>query len=238
MNHWSHHNWTLQGVPRIASSSTMCNFLLNISSYSIALNLIFTVYTFSLIIPNCLSSLPQMKSMPSQVRSHHWPKNQEAHLKGALAFYKAATHRCPLNVCLPIFFPYTSWIRSWMTTVLNFIIEAGWWYQSRDLWWQKWRPPRVNFIIWHWRRWFGPPTGGPPSRPGLPAELIRNINGSTAKETVHCRYCYCMPSASKFPRSSCGNVTTTTQTPKVNPLLHVIWVWPYTIHPVAAAMHV
>jgi len=102
MNHWSHFFWTIQGAPRIAFSSTMCNFLLLFSRYSIALNLIFTAYTFSPIFPNFLSLLSQMEPTPSQVRNHYSQKNQEAHLEKALAFNKEAKFRSPSTVCLPL----------------------------------------------------------------------------------------------------------------------------------------
>jgi len=102
MNHWSHFSWTLQGAPRIASSSTMCNVLLHFSRYSIALNPIFTAYTFSPIFPNFLSSLSQMKPTSSQVRNHYLQKNQETNLERALAFKKGANCHCPSNVCLPL----------------------------------------------------------------------------------------------------------------------------------------
>jgi len=102
MNQWSHLSWTVQGAPGIASILTMCNFLLHFSLYSIALNLLFTAYTFSPTFPNFLSSLPQMKPTPSQVRIHYSQKNQEAHLKRALTFKKAANLHCPSNVCLGI----------------------------------------------------------------------------------------------------------------------------------------
>ena len=78
----------------------MWNILLHFSRYSIALNLLFTTYTFSPTFPNFLSSLPQMEPMSSQVRNHHSQKNQEAHLERALRFKKAANPRCPSNVCL------------------------------------------------------------------------------------------------------------------------------------------
>jgi len=99
MNHWSHLSWNLQGVPQIASSSTMCNFLLHLSCYSIALNLVFAAYTLSPTFPNCLSSLQQMEPMPSQVRNHYSLQKQEAHLERALAFKKAANLHFPSNVC-------------------------------------------------------------------------------------------------------------------------------------------
>ena len=102
MNHGSNHTWIIQGMPRIASSSTLCNFLLHFSCYSIPLNLIFTAHTFSPTFHNFLSSLPQMEPTPSQVRNHHSQTNQEAHLQRALEFQNAANLHCPTNVCLPI----------------------------------------------------------------------------------------------------------------------------------------
>jgi len=102
MNHWSHLSWTRQGAPRIASFSTMCNILLHFSGYSIALNLIFTAYTFSPTFPNFLSSIPQMEPMPSLVRNHYSQKNQEAHLGRVLALKKAANLCCPSHAYLLI----------------------------------------------------------------------------------------------------------------------------------------
>ena len=102
INHWSHLSWAPHGAPRIASSSTMCNFLQYFSCYSIALNVIFTTYTLSPTFPNFLSSLQQMEPMPSQVTNHYSQKNQEAHLERALAFKKAANRHFPPNVGLPI----------------------------------------------------------------------------------------------------------------------------------------
>jgi len=80
----------------------MCNFLLHLSCYSIALNLLFTAYTLSPTFPNCLSSLQQMELTPSQVRNHYSQNNQQEHLETALAFKKAANHHFPSNVCLTI----------------------------------------------------------------------------------------------------------------------------------------
>jgi len=91
----------LQCLPQIASSSTICNFLLHFSCHSIALNLIFTTYTLSPTFPNFLSSFQQMEPMPCQVSNHYWKKNQEAHLERALTFKKAANLHCPSNEYLP-----------------------------------------------------------------------------------------------------------------------------------------
>jgi len=52
------------------------------------------------------------------------------------------------------------------------------------------------------------------------------------------RYYYVMPSLSEFPKSSGGNGTSTTQTPKVDPSQQFIRVWLCTIHPGNAAMPV
>jgi len=238
MDHWSHHVWTLQGTPRIASSSTMCNFLLHFSCHSIALNLIFIAYTFSLIFPNFQSSLPQIEPMPSQVRNHYSQKNQEVHLERALAFKKAVNLCCPSIVCLPIIVHHASHIMLWMTNVADFIIEAGWWYWSGDQWWWKWWPCRVHHIVRDRRRQFGSQTGGPAFRPGTPGQVVQSNKGSTANKTEPCQYCYWMPSASKFPKSSWGNGTITAQTLKVNPPQQIIWLWLCTIHPGAAATQV
>jgi len=94
---------------------------------------------------------------------------------------------------------------------------------------------RVHFIVQHWRTRFRSPTGGPASRPGTPGQVMTNYQGSTGRETDPCRDWHCTPSASKLPTSSCGNGTTTAQTPKVNPPQHIIQVWQCTIHPGAAA---
>ena len=93
----------------------MCNFLLYVSHYSIALNLIFTAYTLSPTFPNCRSSLEQMEPTPSQVRNHYSQKNQEAHLVRALAFKTAAKHHFPSNVRLPficLLASYCGWLIS------------------------------------------------------------------------------------------------------------------------------
>jgi hypothetical protein len=100
MTHWGHLFWSLQGVPCITSSSTMLHFLHHFSHYSIALNLIFTAFTYSPTFPHIQSSLPQMEPMPSQVRNHYSQKNQEALLERALTFNNAANLRCPSYVCL------------------------------------------------------------------------------------------------------------------------------------------
>jgi len=102
MNHRSHLSWTLQGALRITSSSTVCNFLLHLSCYSIALNLLLTAYTLSPTFLNSLSLLLRMKPMPSQVRNHYSQKNQEAHLERAHAYKKAAHLRRQSNLCLAI----------------------------------------------------------------------------------------------------------------------------------------
>jgi len=102
MIRWSHLSRTVQKMPRIASPSTMCNSLHHFSRYSIALNLIFTAYTLSPTYPNFLSLLPQLESMPSQLRNHYSQKNPKAHLQSATAFQKAAYVHCPFNVYLPI----------------------------------------------------------------------------------------------------------------------------------------
>ena len=91
-----------QGTPRIAFSLTLCLFLLPLSCYCIALNLIFPAYTLCATFSNFRSSLQQMDPLPSQVRTHYSQKNQEAHLERALAFKKAANLPWPSNVCHPI----------------------------------------------------------------------------------------------------------------------------------------
>jgi len=88
-------------MPQIAFFFTMCNFLLHSSHYSVALNLIFTVYTFCPTVPNFLSSLPQMEPTPSKVRNHYSQKHQEAHFERALALKKATNVDCPSHVYHP-----------------------------------------------------------------------------------------------------------------------------------------
>jgi len=78
----------------------MCNFLLHLSLYSIALNLIITSYMLSPTFPNFLSSSQQMEPTPSQVRNHYWQKKEEAHLERALAFKKAVNLHCTWSVSL------------------------------------------------------------------------------------------------------------------------------------------
>jgi len=115
-------------------------------------------------------------------------------------------------------FPYLqSCIILQMTNVPDYNTESGWWYRSGDWWGRKWGHWTVHRIIRYWRRRFGSPTGGPTSRPGAPGHVIMNFKGPTAQATQPCRYCHCMPSASKFPKSSWGHGTTTAQTPKVSP---------------------
>jgi len=126
----------------------------------------------------------------------------------------------------------------WMTTAPNFIIEAGWQYLSRDQWWPNWEPQRVLLIVRHWRRRFRSTTGRPPFGPDEPGQVVTNYKGFTANETELCQYCYSMPSTSNFPKSSCGNGTTTTLTPKVNPPQQIFQVWLSTIHPGAATTQV
>jgi len=118
MNHWSYLSWTLQGMPPITSSSTMCNFLLHFSSYSVELNPIFTAYTFSPIFPNFPSSLPQMEPMPSQVTNHSSQMKVEVHHERALAFKKVANRRCPSNVSLPIIFHH-GFCYGWLMTLIS-----------------------------------------------------------------------------------------------------------------------
>jgi len=124
LNNWSHFSTALQGAPRIASSLTMCNFLLHFFWHCIAVNLIFTAYTFSPIFPNFGSSLPQMEPTRSQVR------NQEVHLERALAFKKGANICCSWYVYLLINLHHALCIALLMSNVPDFIIEAGWRFQS------------------------------------------------------------------------------------------------------------
>jgi len=152
MNHWSHMSWTIQDMHQIASSSTMCNFLLHCSSYSIALNLIFTAYTFSPIFPNFLSSLAQIEPTPSRVRSHFSQKNQDAHPERARVFRNTANRGSPSNVCLPTVFHSVLYILLGMTNFDYFIIEARWRYRSADQWWWQWTPHRNHLLIRH-QRW-------------------------------------------------------------------------------------
>jgi len=56
MTCWSQLSWPLDGVPPIASSLTMYNFLHHFSHSSISLKLIFTAYTLSPTFPNFVPS--------------------------------------------------------------------------------------------------------------------------------------------------------------------------------------
>jgi hypothetical protein len=80
----------------------MCNFLHHLSCHCIGLNLIFPAFTLSPTCSNFRSSLHQMEPMLCPGRNTYLQKNQEPHLKRALAFKKAANLHCPSNVCLPI----------------------------------------------------------------------------------------------------------------------------------------
>jgi len=101
INHGIYVSWTHHGVPWIASSSTMCNFVYHFSSHSIAHNLIFTAHSLSPTFPNFLFSLQQMEPMPSHMRNPYSHMNHEAHLERALAFKIAANASCPSTVGLP-----------------------------------------------------------------------------------------------------------------------------------------
>jgi len=93
-------------------------------------------------------------------------------------------------------------------------------------------------MIWHQRRQGGSPTWGLTIRPGVPWQVITHYKGSTARETEPCQYCHCLPSTSKFPKSSLGNGTTTAQMPKVNSLQQIICIWLCAISPGAATAQV
>jgi len=98
----------------------MCNLLPHFSHYSIALNLIFTTHMFSPTFPNFLCSLPQIESIPSQVRHHYLQKNQEAHLERALKFKKAASPHCPSNICLPMLCLHVLYCR-WLMSPISWL---------------------------------------------------------------------------------------------------------------------
>jgi len=104
-----------------------------------------------------------------------------------------------------------------MTNLPVCINESGWRDLSGDWWWWQWPHWLIHLIIWHRRRQFGSSTGGPSSWSGATGQVIMHYKGSTAKEMEPCWYCHCMPSASKFPKSACGNGTTTAQMPNVIP---------------------
>ena len=142
-------------------------------------------------------------------------KNPEIPFERVLAFKEWANLRCLSNICLPIIIHCASCIVLMMWNVPPFCIKGGWRYQLGAQWSQKWWPWGVRLIIWHRRRWFGSPTGGSASRYGTLGQDIHNYKDSTAEETELCQYCYCMPSASKFPKSFCDNGTTTAQQAKV-----------------------
>jgi len=129
MNHWSQLSWNIQGVPPIASSLTMCNFLHHLSRYSIAFNPIFTAYTLSPKFPNCLSSLQQTEPTPSQVRNHYSEKNQEAHLDRPLALKRASNLHFSSNVCRPIICPRASYCR-WLISPISLMKQDDDTYQD------------------------------------------------------------------------------------------------------------
>jgi hypothetical protein len=66
---------------------------------------------------------------------------------------------------------------------------------------------------------------------GALGQVIMHFKGSTAKVTEPCRYFHCTPSASKFPKSTSTNGTTTAQTPKGIPPQLIIQVGLCTIRP-------
>jgi len=125
-----------------------------------------------------------------------------------------------------------------MTNVPDFIIEAGWRYQSGAQLWQNWRPCRVHLVVRDRTKTFGSATGGPASRSGTPGWVVTKYKGSTTKDVAPWRYCYFTPSTSKIPKSRWGNGTTTAPMPKVNPSQQIIRVWPCNIHPGAATTQV
>jgi len=109
--------------------------------------------------------------------------------------------------------------------------ESGWQDQSGDRWWPLWRHRGVHLIIRHWRRWLGWWSGGSQWRSDVLGQVITHYKSSTAKGTEPCRYCHCTFSTSKLPKSSCGNGSTTAQTPKVIPAQQIIRIGPCTICP-------
>ena len=90
-----------QGIPWIASSSTIFKYLPHLSNYCIALKLIFPAFTLSPTFSNSRCWLQQMEPTTRQVRNHYSQKNHKAHLERVLAFKKAANLLCPSNVWLP-----------------------------------------------------------------------------------------------------------------------------------------
>ena len=102
MNLSSHLSCIIEGSLPIAFFSAMYYILLHFCCYSVVLNLIYTTYTLSPSFPNCLSSLQQMKPMPSQVTNHYSQMNPEAHLERSLAYNKAADLHYPSNAFRPI----------------------------------------------------------------------------------------------------------------------------------------
>jgi len=51
-----------------------------------------------------------------------------------------------------------------------------------------------------------------------------NYKGVIAEEIELCRYCYCTPTPSKFPKTTWVNGTTTTETPNISPPQQIIQV--------------
>jgi len=91
--------------------------LLHVSSSAIAFNPILTADTFSAIVPNFLTPLPQIKLTPGQVSMNYSQMNPESHLERALAFKTAANIYCPSNAYLPIIYHRAFWCRWLMTPI-------------------------------------------------------------------------------------------------------------------------
>jgi len=176
MNHSSHLSQNLQGVPQVASSWTMCILLLHFSHNSIALNLIFTAYTLSPTLPNCLSSLQQMEPTPSKVLKSLITEELRTTPWQSTPIQESSQSSFPMKCLRFSYLPSCIIVR--ITNIANFINEAGRWYRSGHWWWWNWGPKwghrRFHLIIWHRRRQCGSPEGGSTSRPVTSEQVIAN----------------------------------------------------------------
>jgi len=109
---------SVQGTPRNASSSTMCNFLHHGSHHSIAHNLIFSPFALSPTVLNFLSSLQHMGSTISEVMNRYSQKNQETHLERSAVFRKEANLYGPFNGCHQIVCFLAAYCR-WQWSVIS-----------------------------------------------------------------------------------------------------------------------
>ena len=85
------------------------------------------------------------------------------------------------------------------------------------------------------KKWFGLPSSGRTSMPGIPGQVIIHFTGFIPKQTKVWWYCDCMPSPSIFLDSTWVTGNTTAEIRNVSRPEHIIWVWLWTIRPGAAA---